>query len=133
MNFDIVIVDDDAVVLFLQRILIEKSSFPCNIFDFSDPSKALIFVRENKTPDKPMLILLDINMPGMSGWDFLNALETMPNQEHLFVAMVTSSINYADRLKAKDYQLVVDYIEKPLCKKVFGELHHHLSKLVENS
>ena len=133
MNLDIVIVDDDAVVLFLQKILVRKSSFPSNIFDFADACDALTFVRKKRVPGKPMLILLDINMPEMTGWEFLEALDPLPCKENLFVAIVTSSINSSDRVRAEKYSLVIDYIEKPLSKQNLGQLHRQLLALAKKS
>jgi response regulator RpfG family c-di-GMP phosphodiesterase len=53
-------------------------------------------------------------MPVMNGWQFLDAVEQRPYSDQIFVIIVTSSIDYEDRIKAQGYSHVIDYIEKPL-------------------
>lgn len=111
MNLDVIIIDDDAIVLFLHKTLLKKCGFASTISAFSSGEDALEFLRETKT-SKDILILLDINMPMMSGWDFLSRMNQ--DERRCSVAMVTSSINESDKNKAKDYPPVIAFLEKPL-------------------
>lgn len=117
-----IIVDDDPIVTFLQKKLVTKSELDQDPYQFNDGYEALKFLTEEINPNDEYLIMLDINMPTMSGWEFLEALEQIPNKYNCHVVMVTSSIDRKDKLKAANNDLVVDYIEKPVSA-------HHCAKL----
>lgn len=129
MNLNVVVVDDDAVVLFLHKILIQKSVLPARVKDFNDAEKALAYLK-NASPQNHTLIFLDINMPGLNGWEFLERLEHMQFLKKVFVVVVTSSINRSDRERAEKYPCVIDYREKPLSKQVCEEVYIKLLPLL---
>lgn len=129
MNTDIVIIDDDAVVLFLHKILVEKSPLPSPLHCFDNCIEAFSYIRNRETRD-PILVLLDINMPNMNGWDFLDKITSEGCDENIYVAMVTSSINTSDRKKAGNYSQVIDYLEKPLSKEACEQLHDRVQHLL---
>ncbi|AVR46876.1 response regulator [Christiangramia fulva] len=119
-----IIVDDDKIVTFLQKKMVAKSDLDPQPYVFEKGRDALNFLTEESDPDTEYLILLDINMPNMNGWEFLDELEKIRNKENCHVVMVTSSIDRKDKLKAANNNLVVDYIEKPVsarhCAKLKG-------------
>lgn len=125
MNLDVVVIDDDAVVLFLHKVLIKKSPFPSNVKDFLDAEEALEYVTR-QSRDQDILIFLDINMPGINGWEFLAMLKQLPTYKKIHVVMVTSSINWSDRKKAEKHSCVIDYREKPLSKQACEEVYMKL-------
>lgn len=129
MNMDIVIIDDDAVVLFLHKILVQKSELPPSVHDFDNAAHALDFVSANQSSPHPLLIFLDINMPGISGWDFLERLDELVCQENIYVVMVTSSINQSDREKARAYPRVISYLEKPLSTTACNVIYQRIKKM----
>ncbi|MDX1601667.1 MAG: response regulator [Salinimicrobium sediminis] len=129
MDLDVVVIDDDAVVLFLHKVLIQKSSLPSNVNAFSNAGQALEFMRQRSTR-KNLLIFLDINMPDINGWDFLDYLNRLSFSKKIFVVMVTSSINRSDRNRAEQYPLILDYLEKPLSKQACEELYMKLLPLL---
>ena len=129
MNTDIVIIDDDAVVLFLHKILVEKSPLPKPLHCFDNGSEAFSYICNRKSQD-PILVLLDINMPAMNGWDFLDKISAEGCDNNVYVAMVTSSINSSDRKKAENYPQVIDYLEKPLSRQACEELHNKVQFLL---
>lgn len=131
MNLDVVVIDDDAVVLFLHKILIQKSPLPSNVKDFLDAWTALEYV-EQRSRKKHLLVFLDINMPKFNGWDFLDKLEQLPTSEKVFVVMVTSSINWSDRKLAMQYSRVIDYREKPLSKQACEDIHIKITSLLKS-
>lgn len=119
-----IIIDDDPIVSFLQTKIVTKSQLDPDPLVFKDPEDALSFL-ENKIDGKThYLLMLDINMPAMDGWEFLERLESNPNKDLLKVVMVTSSIDRKDKRTAANNPLVVDYIEKPVsarhCAKLKG-------------
>lgn len=114
MSLSVLIVDDDPGVLFLHELIVRESGFSKNISTFNKASLALEFLERNKNNNSAPLIFLDINMPGMSGWKFLESLGELEHFDQVFVVMVTSSVNRADHEKAKSYRRVIGYVEKPL-------------------
>lgn len=125
MNLDVVVIDDDAVVLFLHKVLIKRSSIPSKVESFLDAEEGFRYVVESSKEDR-ILIFLDINMPGLNGWEFLTRLEQLPIANRVFVVMVTSSINSSDRKRAEKHTLVIDYKEKPLSKQACEEIYHQV-------
>ena len=67
-------------------------------------------------------MFLDINMPGLSGWEVLDKLEGMDKPFGLKVIIITSSIEDADRFKAKSYDRIVDFWVKPFSLQDFSGL-----------
>lgn len=104
---NIFIIDDEYISNFINRKLIEKISSSVQINEFNDPEEAY----EKLKFTKPDLIFLDINMPVMNGWDFL---EKMAKEGIDYkVVVLTSSVNTIDRKMAKQYKNVIGYVEKP--------------------
>ena len=133
----ILIVDDSKPNNVLCRKILESTGLVDFVFSVYDGEEALdyIFNRENfeKVNSFPEIILLDINMPKMDGFQFLKELE-----EHLefikftpYIVMLTSSDWNVDRLQANSNKLVQGFIEKPLNKskieKVFNEYNTYLT------
>ena len=131
MNTDVVIIDDDAVVLFLHKILVQRSTLSSSLQCFNNGTEAYSYLC-NRTSNHPILVLLDINMPFMSGWEFLEKLSQDACDQNVWVAMVTSSINSSDRKKAEKYQKVIDYLEKPLSKEACEILHSKFQRSLKS-
>lgn len=112
----VMIVEDDPMVSFLHKALIVKRNICSSPKDFMNGIEALDYLlrdSENE-PDALYLILLDINMPLMNGWEFLEALKDCEVASRTEIIIVTSSPDREDREKASQCSLVTDYIEKPL-------------------
>lgn len=131
MDFKVVIVDDDSVVLFLHQVLIDRSILPSAEGSFKNGKEALDYISGNGVHKSPYLILLDINMPVMNGWDFLEAIQEKDFKENIFVAMVTSSINSNDVEHARKYPQVIDYLEKPLRKEACEKLYIRMKEILK--
>ncbi|WP_208012715.1 response regulator [Christiangramia sabulilitoris] len=119
-----IIIDDDEIVTFLQRKIVSKTELDPDPYSFKDGQKALDFLAEEAGSDIDYLIMLDINMPKMDGWEFLRRLKEIPGNERFYVVMVTSSIDRKDKREAANDPHVVDFIEKPVsarhCSKLKG-------------
>ncbi|CAN5493597.1 response regulator [soil metagenome] len=89
---------------------------------FVDGQEALDYLDLNFKESDYYLVLLDINMPVMDGWEFLKIVSDKVYAQHVFFAMVTSSVDRADKEKAIAYSQVIDFVEKPIsfeeCKKI---------------
>ncbi|WP_298524012.1 response regulator [uncultured Christiangramia sp.] len=119
-----IIIDDDDIVTFLQKKIVSKSGLDTDPLVFKDAYEALEFLEHEASQEEEYLIMLDINMPGMSGWEFLDHIKKLPLDERLHVVMATSSIDRKDKREAANDPHVVDFIEKPLsarhCEKLKG-------------
>lgn len=113
-TFEVILVDDDKVVLLLHRILTTKSGLDPAPLAFENGKEALEHILGERDPEKDYCVLLDINMPVMNGWEFLEEVERSPIAHQVSVVMVTSSIDKSDRAKATQYSLVIEFLEKPL-------------------
>jgi CheY-like chemotaxis protein len=122
MGLKVLLVDDDDMVLYLHKAMLKINDLSSNPVSFQNGKAALDYLKEQYQAGDNYLILLDINMPVMSGWQFLEAIQTMPFADNLSIIMATSSIDQVDRQRAYQYKQVIDYVEKPLdvawCKKI---------------
>jgi CheY-like chemotaxis protein len=103
----IVLVDDDIVINKIHSRLIAQYCPEAVITSFSDPRQALQHI--DKSP--PDLVLLDLNMPHINGWEFL---KSMPKYTSIQVIVLSSSINFSDRATATKFSQIKRFIEKPL-------------------
>lgn len=110
-DFRILITDDDPVVLYMHRLTIKKCALPDGTC-FLNARDALDHIAR-QGPGINYLIVLDINMPGISGWDLLDEI-TEKNHNNIHVIVVSSSVNIGDHEKAKTYPQIIGFIEKPL-------------------
>jgi CheY-like chemotaxis protein len=121
MNTNFIIVDDDPVNNMLCPTVI-KCVFPeAMIHTFTDPGLALNFIKSTYIMPgaSNALLLLDINMPALTGWEFLESFELFDGiiKEHLKIYMLSSSIDRYDKERAAKNKNVLGYLEKPLTKE----------------
>jgi CheY-like chemotaxis protein len=114
MSLEVVIVDDDKIILFLHKIMLEKSGLADHPLAYLNGKELLTHLASMDDLSKRYLVLLDINMPEMNGWEFLDAIQTKPFADRIYVVIVTSSVDASDKEKAKEYRNVIDYYEKPI-------------------
>ncbi|MBD8487578.1 response regulator [Echinicola sp. CAU 1574] len=128
-SFDsIVLIDDDPINNLINKRLISKMNLSSNVEEFLEAENALeqiIALGHNKK----LLILLDINMPVMNGWDFLDQYEQNCTGRDDVILMLSSSIDFQDRKKSEEYLSVQGFIEKPLTsQKLVETLPDHVKK-----
>ncbi|WP_339841433.1 response regulator [uncultured Maribacter sp.] len=104
----IFLVDDQEITNFINKKLIDVTGMCNKVYDFLEPAKALDHLEQHQ----PNLIFLDLNMPKISGWDFLEKMENYNTSAD--VVIVTSSTSVLDKEKAKTFSRVKDYYIKPL-------------------
>ena len=112
----IYLVDDQPISNFITKKLLEIEGYQGTVKDFTNPREAMEFVSE----DSDAIIFLDLNMPEMNGWEFLEMLQSR-NCRHRII-ILTSSTSKIDVDKAKDYPSVIKYMVKPMNKQKFSEL-----------
>lgn len=122
--------DDDPIVLFGLRKMLQ-SEFPgLHIEAFSNGEPALEALEELQSAGKslPALILLDLNMPIMDGWQFLEAIHQKTIDQKLHIAIITSSIDPADHNRYIKYKHLsphrIDYLSKPVPRSELARLVH---------
>ena len=115
----IMLIDDDPINNLIIRKELTRFNPNISLIIFESPVEALsYFKQKNQIPN---LILLDINMPGMNGWEFLDEFEKLSLNINL--AMLTSSIAKIDHKKSQSYALVKDYFIKPLDKEKIQKIY----------
>jgi CheY-like chemotaxis protein len=110
------IIDDDKLTVKLMSILISKSKFCEEIHSFNNAQFAIDKLKENWNDSAilPDAILLDLNMPVMDGWQFLDEFIHLPIKKEISIFIMTSSIDPVDIEMAKKYDVIKDYIMKPI-------------------
>lgn len=116
MTKNLLIIDDDPMFRFIAKRLVNNALPDKNIKEFENGKLACEFLQAHKSEMQETQILLDINMPVMNGWEFLDACTAETKRPQLEIYIVSSSVDQADKQKAESYSIVKDYIEKPLSK-----------------
>ncbi len=121
------LVDDDPLNNTLTKMILKKSFEDVHVKDFMIPEDGLEFIKsepKNNPPNGKTTLFLDINMPTLSGWEFLEAFELFDAsiKEQYAIYILSSSVNLNDINLAKANPLVLDFIEKPLNKAKLAKI-----------
>jgi CheY-like chemotaxis protein len=119
----ILLVDDDFDDSNYHKIIIKKMNITNSIQTAENGLEALEFLKkENQII--PELIFLDINMPKMNGWEFLEQYKDLPKNQkaRITILMLTTSSNPDDLKKAKDFEDVTGFKSKPLTIEMLSEI-----------
>jgi CheY-like chemotaxis protein len=114
----VLLVDDYEADNFLHRMLLEATNCCEEIHVAWNGQEAIDFLttrRDGEYP-RPELICLDINMPIMNGWEFLDAYEGLPEEQRggIVLMMITTTENPEDEARARNRDTVAEYARKPL-------------------
>jgi len=112
----IIIVDDDPVSNMINSRLLKMYLGEVEVLNFVKAREALAYFQNPDKP-KPDILLLDINMPIMDGWDFLSEYNKIADQswtKQLKIFMLSSSIDRQDIEKARRYEQVSGFLPKPI-------------------
>lgn len=122
------IVDDNAVFRTLVKMQISKIEKNITVEEFEHGKSAMGAVLKYDSDNQPDIILLDINMPVMNGWEFISAYDKLnANFDTTWIYIVTSSIDPKDFERARDSEYVHDFLVKPIeidnLKKIFTKVN----------
>ncbi len=132
----ILCVDDDLITLSICSIVMQKANFCEEIITLNNGKEAVDFyknlsnqVLEKTEANVPELVFLDLNMPIMNGWDFLDSFEAdyLSLFPKTIVYILSSSVDPIDLEKSKSYASVKGFISKPLTKVILANIKAELT------
>ncbi|HEY4617299.1 MAG TPA: response regulator [Flavobacterium sp.] len=131
----ILCVDDDPITLMLCKKVIAKTLFSNEIITAQNGEQALLYfdaIKESGLNDQklPQIIFLDLNMPVMGGWEFLEYFSGPDYSDFnaIKVVVLSSTIDPEDLKKAKEYPMVIDFLSKPITIAMLDYLTHKMQE-----
>ena len=110
----ILVIDDEPISNLITRKMLHRHNPDHQLVEYTSPEDALL----QMNPDIADVIFLDLNMPTMTGWEFLST----HNTRQIPVILLTSSINHKDLEQSKTYPQVIHYQAKPLTIAAVDEI-----------
>jgi CheY-like chemotaxis protein len=126
----ILLIDDDEISNLFNKIFISKLDLEVDVDVVFNGAEAIKFLKDLIADPKnlilkPCLLLLDIRMPIMDGWEFLEAYDDLVDQEtknQIIVVMLTTSEDEGDTIRAMNNPIIKEIIKKPLSENKFNML-----------
>jgi CheY-like chemotaxis protein len=121
----VILIDDDQVNNFVCESIIKTERFADEVISFECAEHALQHLKKvtSDCPEEfPDLIFLDINMPGMDGWSFIDEYRQLPEDltNYCSLFMLSSAVDRKDILSAKSHKEVKDFFSKPLSPEILS-------------
>ncbi|HZY80696.1 MAG TPA: response regulator [Cyclobacteriaceae bacterium] len=118
----VVLIDDSDIDLFVQRRFIELSGFARRVLTFQSSREALKYLSSAGAKEDPDLIFLDLNMPEIDGFAFLEQYSRLVKEAHTRIIILTSSSSSLDRDRAATFGNVIGFLSKPLTEGNLSEI-----------
>jgi CheY-like chemotaxis protein len=131
----ILLIDDNDADNYFHQIILKKMDIAKHIEVALNGEEALNFLKVKDQP-APELILLDINMPKMNGWEFLEAYKNLDIKEKtkITIVMLTTSENPEDRKKAEQIPEITGFTTKPLAESAIEDvLKKHFPEVISDN
>jgi len=123
-KINLLVIDDDDINIFIIKKIVEKTGYNIEMSAKSNGKQAVDYLSDLISTNQtlPDLILIDINMPVMNGWEFVEAYQTMGITKTVDLYILSSSVYENDIEKTKSYKIVKGFISKPLSMERLVEL-----------
>ena len=123
-KINLLVIDDDDINIFIIKKIVEKTGLNINMVSKGNGQQAIDYIKEivNDQSQFPHLMLIDINMPIMNGWEFVEAYQNLNIQNRVDMYILSSSVYENDIEKTKSYASVKGFISKPLSIERLVEL-----------
>ena len=120
----IMLIDDNKIDNFFHQRVINKCHAAKSVIIKESGEEALEHLKAGSDKQQPDIIFLDINMPGMTGWEFIDHYKMLDQdlQNAMIVVMLTTSENPDDKARAMTQGILADYKSKPLTKEMLQEV-----------
>ncbi|MEO0468171.1 MAG: response regulator [Bacteroidota bacterium] len=122
----VLLIDDNEADNFFHQLVIEGTGFHGKLVVHEHATEALSYLQNLQQTEyvRPDIIFLDINMPGMNGWDFLHAYEQLPAEQkgRIVVVLLSTTLTQADREKVAHLPSIDAFCQKPLQEADLKEL-----------
>lgn len=127
----ILLVDDDVATNFINKKIIQKAEIVQHVHVALNGKEAIEYIcnkgkfeSENNLYPKPEMILLDINMPVMDGWEFIEAYKNLNEsyKQNIIIVMLSSSFNPADKEKAESIPEISEFRQKPMSREALFDI-----------
>ncbi len=121
----VMLIDDNSLDNFINKKLLESNGFTEETVAFESAEKALEKLKSSGNDELPDVIFLDIMMPGMDGFQFLEVFETLPTviQQHCKVIMLSTSESFKDLNRANKSKSIKKFLNKPLTPETINAIH----------
>lgn len=130
-------VDDDEVTLMICKMTIQRAQFSKEIITLYNGQEAIEYYKQlvlnpaTNTEDNqtyPQMIFLDLNMPVLGGWEFLDDFMNLFYEKFkdTKVIILSSTVDPKDKKRAEKYPIVVDFFSKPITKEILNEINEKL-------
>lgn len=124
------LIDDSDIDLFIQRRFLEHHDFSHDVVSFTSAGEALRVLENHCETPAPDIIFLDLNMPGIDGFEFLRSFEHLPDPvvNKSKIVVLTSSNSSKDREVVMENKNVIHFITKPLKDSDISELRRIIAE-----
>jgi len=129
-QYHFILIDDSKLDCFIGEKVIQNNGACRSFQSFSDAQNALEHIKIRPIDESKTILLVDINMPLMTGFEFIESFEkNIPEdkQPNYIINLLSSSINQSDIIRAKSYKSVHDFLNKPIKKDTLQAMIDSLS------
>lgn len=121
---EFIVIDDSRLDCFISEKIIKNTCADCPVRSFNEATEALQVIKETSSTKNKTIILLDIQMPVMNGFDFAEAFENLAEEQKAgySIYMISSSTNETDRIRIGNYPCIRHLYKKPITKDIVTEL-----------
>jgi len=126
----VICIDDDPIALLLSKLVISKAHFASEIITLNNGQEGVFYLEKKEVlldyqnSNEPLLLFLDLNMPIMDGWEFLEQFSSKlyTTYKDTKIILLSSSIDPSDFQKSKQFEMVVDFFPKPLTIEILSHI-----------